>query len=207
MINVYTFDKTRLAENTYLIVDVMTGDKAIIDPSYRGEDLLALIGDAASLKYFILTHGHGDHMQVLPWYQTEFKDALLVVSEQEKTLIQEATSQGARFMEDNTPIGEPDIRISDGQIFKLGETALKFLHTPGHSEGSMCILADNYLFSGDTLFYHSVGATHFPTGNQNDLFDSIKNKLFKLSSEIKVMPGHGEPTTIAEELANNPYIL
>jgi len=82
---------------------------------------------------------------------------------------------------------------------------LKFIHTPGHSKGSSCILVEDALFSGDTLFFNSIGRTDLYGGDGRKIIESIKNKLLILPEETKVYPGHGQSTTIKNELKKNPF--
>ena len=103
-----------------------------------------------------------------------------------------------------------DIYVEDGQEITVGNTALKFLHTPGHSPGGMCIIAsegDNMVcYSGDTLFRFSVGRTDLYGGDMDILADSIINKLYVLPDETIVLPGHMGNTTIGEEKRYNPFV-
>ena len=89
---------------------------------------------------------------------------------------------------------------------KLGGSEISFIGTPGHSSGSMCILAGKNLFSGDTLFQASVGRTDFPTGSWEALEASIKEKLFVLPDDTRVLPGHMDETTIGFEKRYNPFV-
>ena len=98
-----------------------------------------------------------------------------------------------------------DAVLHDGQIFKVGDLDIKVMLTPGHSVGSTCFLIEDNLFSGDTLFRETVGITNYPGGSSEQMLQSIE-KLKKLDPAIKVYPGHGEYTTVAHELQNNPYM-
>jgi glyoxylase-like metal-dependent hydrolase (beta-lactamase superfamily II) len=97
--------------------------------------------------------------------------------------------------------------VSEGDIFKLGDTELKAISTPGHTKGGMCYLtSDGKLFSGDTLFYTSVGRTDFMGGSWQEIVHSVKDKLFNLPDDTKVFPGHGPQTTIGFEKNNNEIL-
>lgn len=102
------------------------------------------------------------------------------------------------------PIGQ---LLSDGDELLLGTTVIRLIHTPGHTPGSSAfyIPEARLLFSGDTLFQQSIGRTDLPGGSYEDELDSIKNKLFCLPDDTKVLPGHGPSTTIGWEKQNNPY--
>ena len=103
---------------------------------------------------------------------------------------------------------EPDRFIVDGDILKVGPLELKIIETPGHSPGgiSIFIKSESALFSGDTLFFRSIGRTDFDYGSMSKLQDSIRNKLYKLPDETTVYTGHGEPTTIGDEKRSNMFI-
>lgn len=96
--------------------------------------------------------------------------------------------------------------MKDQEEISTGPFKLKFIHTPGHTKGGMCILVNEVLFSGDTLFRQSIGRTDFPGGDFNEIKASINQKLFALPGEIDVFPGHMGPTTIEYEKENNPFV-
>ena len=100
----------------------------------------------------------------------------------------------------------PDITVNDGDTLQVGNMELKFLHTPGHSPGGMCIVTGNVVFSGDTLFCASIGRTDFPGCSFNDLAEAIRTKLYVLPDDTQVLPGHMGPTTIGYEKENNPFV-
>jgi glyoxylase-like metal-dependent hydrolase (beta-lactamase superfamily II) len=103
-------------------------------------------------------------------------------------------------------LGRKAIPVTDGDELPFGEDAsIRMLHTPGHTDGSSCFLFRSTLFSGDTLFAGSVGGIFADVSTYEDLLASIRFKLFALDEETVVMPGHGPPTTIAEEKAHNPF--
>lgn len=183
-----------LQENTYLIIDNNSGDKAIIDPGYIGDMVTKDIGDDSTLKYVLLTHAHDDHLSSAEEYLNKYKNAKFVASIKEKYLI------GKSFCP------KVDIFVEEGDEIVLGETKISFIETPGHTEGSMCIIADDNIFSGDTLFRFSVGNTSFETGNWDALQDSILKKLYTLNDDMKVFPGHGPYTTIGDEKRGNPFV-
>jgi len=96
--------------------------------------------------------------------------------------------------------------LNAGDKYCLGNHTLKVIHTPGHTAGSICLLIDKYLISGDTLFEQSIGRTDFPGGSHTDIIKSIKEKLFILPDDILVFPGHGPTTSIGLEKINNPFV-
>ena len=110
-------------------------------------------------------------------------------------------------------LGIPDVQpaekvttFNENSDLRLGNKKIKIIHTPGHTQGSCCFLIDNELFSGDTLFYGSVGRTDLAGGNFKQLQNSIVNKLFKLDDNINVYPGHDTRTTIGKKKKyNSPF--
>ena len=96
--------------------------------------------------------------------------------------------------------------MTDGEERDFDGISVKCIYTPGHTDGSVCYLIENNLFSGDTLFKRSIGRCDLPTGNMDILEDSIKNIIYKMDENIVVYPGHGEETTIGYEKKNNLYI-
>lgn len=196
-----------LQENTYLIIDNESGHKAIIDPGYFGNLVVNDIMDESSLKYIFLTHAHVDHFSAAEEYLKIYKEAKFVASCNEKYLLNKDWSKDSIQKNiGNTFCPKVDIFVKEGDEISLGDTKLKFIETPGHTEGSMCIIADDNIFSGDTLFRFSVGNTSFETGNWDALQDSILKKLYTLNDDMKVFPGHGPYTTIGDEKRGNPFV-
>ena len=103
-------------------------------------------------------------------------------------------------------IFDADIYVNDGDRLTVGNTEWTFLHTPGHTEGGMCILSGDKLFSGDTLFRASIGRTDFPGGDFGKIVDSIRTKLYTLPDNTMVYPGHMGSTTIEYEKRHNPFV-
>jgi len=98
-----------------------------------------------------------------------------------------------------------DILLQENDLLKCGNLEFKIIHTPGHTPCGICLLLENNLFSGDTLFKHSIGRSDLPGGETEDLIKNIKEKLFILGDNTQVYPGHGESTSIKEEKIKNPF--
>ena len=96
--------------------------------------------------------------------------------------------------------------INDNDIIKLGETEIKVIHTPGHTQGGVCFYTNGVLFSGDTIFKESVGRCDLPGGNFEQIVESIEQKIFTLPEETIIYPGHGKSTNIAWEKEHNTYL-
>jgi glyoxylase-like metal-dependent hydrolase (beta-lactamase superfamily II) len=108
------------------------------------------------------------------------------------------------------PVPRPDLLVEDGDTLAIGSAAVKILHTPGHSRGGICLLAEGHLFSGDTLFVGSVGRTDLPGASWDELSTSLREKILCLPGDTRVWPGHDYgslPTNLLEvERRDNPFI-
>ena len=190
------YEKGPLQANNYLLTD--NGESVLIDCSGAFDDI-------KNLKYILLTHGHFDHVLGVNEMKKRtgakvyvFKDDVQRMNESPQIM----ESFGVGGVE--TPVA--DEFLTDGQVFKFGNSEIKVIHTPGHTEGGVCYLVDGKLFSGDTLFKESVGRCDLAGGNFKKLQHSVKDILFKLDDETEVFPGHGMSTTIGYEKANNEII-
>lgn len=192
-------------ENTYIIIDEATRKAAVVDPGVYSDEIAECLSDC-ELEYVLLTHGHGDHIKDINLYIDNYPGVKVVAGEDEVEFLADPNLNGTATMT-RTPISvKVDIATNDDTELSLGDVSLRFVQTPGHTPGGQCIIADNYMFSGDTLFFMSVGATHFPGGDWDTLKASIQNKLFALDDEIIVLPGHGGKTSIGYEKRANPFV-
>ena len=197
-----------LQANTYLAVDEKTNEGFIVDPGGYNKVLTKEVRDNdVKIKYIILTHGHSDHICGVNEHKAEFPDAKIVAYKDEEAMLENPNlNQSPGF---GVPYStKADILVSDGDELKVGDVTLKFIHTPGHTEGGMCIYVEEAkaLFSGDTLFRQSIGRTDFPGGSYKEIMDSIRKKLFLLPDDTNVFPGHMGTTSIGFERENNPFV-
>lgn len=193
--------------NTYIGVDEESGCSILVDPGgYNQETVDFIRRNGDSLLYIILTHGHGDHIGGVLQYQQLFPQAKLVAGEHEKELLEDPSLNASYEICGKRISLTADIWVREGDTLMVGETELKFIYTPGHTLGGICILAGDVLFSGDTLFCRSIGRTDFPGGSFEQIRNSIRNKLFILPDKTRVLPGHMGPTTIEEEKRSNPFV-
>lgn len=207
----FTFNPVQ--ENTYLLWDEQTLEAAIVDTgAWDRQEEQSLAGSIEALglklKYALQTHAHFDHTFGLPFVHRTY-GLKPVFHKDEVDIYRQMPSMAARFGL-NMGGGMPPIGqlLSDGDELLLGTTVIRLIHTPGHTSGSSAfyIPEAGLLFSGDTLFLQSIGRTDLPGGSYEDELDSIKNKLFCLPDDTKVLPGHGPSTTIGWEKQNNPYV-
>lgn len=197
-----------LQANTYLAIDEKTNEGFIVDPGGYNKVLTKEVRDNdVNIKYIILTHGHSDHICGVNEHKAEFPDAKIVAYKDEEAMLENPNlNQSPGF---GVPYStKADILVSDGDELKVGDVTLKFIHTPGHTEGGMCIYVKEAkaLFSGDTLFRQSIGRTDFPGGSYKEIMDSIRKKLFLLPDDTNVFPGHMGMTSIGFEKENNPFV-
>lgn len=186
-----------LDTNCYVVSDEQSKQAAVIDPAADGDRLAEALGNAGlSLKMILLTHGHYDHVGGVKALH-DATGAPVYLHEADLTL-PEAITGGPLCYTDT---------YADGDRLSVGGIGLTVLHTPGHTPGSVCLLAgDDVLFSGDTLFAGSCGRTDLPGGNPADMLSSLA-KLDALDGDRRVYPGHGADTTLSYERQNNFYLL
>lgn len=196
----------KFAVNCYMIIDETTKEAAIIDPGDQVNVIeRMLVNNEAKLKYIILTHGHGDHIGAVLPLKEKF-NASIIASEDERDMLTNANNNESSRICDYPIEFDADHYVRDNETLQVGEVILRFIKTPGHTMGGMCILADHHLFTGDTLFQRSVGRTDLYGGNHQTLISSIAFKLLLLDDETIVYPGHGPKSTIGYERQNNPFI-
>lgn len=188
--------------NCYIVGDESTKEAFVIDPGADYKEIKKAIDlEGLNPKVAINTHGHGDHIIAngefdLPvWIHSLDADFL---SDPSKNL------SGAFGLMFKT---KPAQRLlQHGDILSLGNYNFEVIHTPGHTPGSICLKSDGVIFTGDTLFYESMGRTDFTYGSEKDIMRSIKERLFTLDDKYVVYPGHGQGTTIGHEKTHNPFI-
>lgn len=206
-IKIKQFIAGQLENNMYLVYEEDTKKAVLIDATAPVPELLDTVKNLGlDVEYILLTHGHFDHILGL----TELKKALgaEAVICHDDLIISDNINEFTRFfggMEESVPPVYEKF-IKDGDVITVGNMQIKVIHTPGHTEGGVCYLLNDNLFSGDTLFMGSIGRTDLFGGNFDKLSDSVKNKLFKLDDNIKVYPGHGPKTTIGYEKKHNEIL-
>ncbi len=196
-----------LQANTYLVCDETSRLGFIVDLGGYSRELKNIIEkNDIQIQYIVLTHGHGDHIGGVQEHLKDFPDAKVVCSKAEEKMLMSPELNEAHHFGPEKVSFRPDILVDDGDTLTVGNMTMKFIMTPGHTEGGMCILVDDVLFSGDTLFCRSIGRTDLAGGDFRTLMESIKNKLFLLPDETQVLPGHMGPTTIGFEKEHNPFV-
>jgi len=195
-----------LSVNTYYVFDENTNKGFIVDPGGYDASLAKLIkADNVTISYIILTHAHHDHIGGVDAFMKEFPEAKLVASKYEKEMLEDSEANFSNYFGQKMTL-KPHIYVDDGETLNAGGLELKFIHTPGHTPGGMCIYVGNCLFSGDTLFQQSIGRTDFPGSSFAKLKKAIHEKLFVLPDNTRVYPGHMGETEIGLEKRNNPFV-
>ena len=197
-----TFHTTALETNTYL---ALNGERAFaVDPGADADKILAAAeAEGAKIEWVLLTHAHFDHIGGVAELQRAgaqvvlHRDDLGIVSSF-KNLAFYAGVKVEKFL--------PDVTVSGGETLDVAGVKVRVIHTPGHTAGGVCYVADDIIFTGDTLFELSYGRTDFPTGSFKELKNSVLNKLFVLSGDYRLLSGHGAPTTLAFEREHNPIL-
>lgn len=198
MLKIFSMVVGAYGENCYAVYDEDSNRSFLVDPGAEHEHILEGL-EKHNLKpeFIVITHGHLDHVGAVDEIAKEF-NIPVYIAEEDITAVREGKSMFGTIKSDVQYIG-------DGDIIKFGNKDINVIATPGHTMGGVCFNIDDILFSGDTLFYTSVGRTDMYGGNYDDIISSVKNKLFILPDDTVVLPGHGQSTSIGFEKANNPF--
>lgn len=194
-----------LSTNSYLLMDSEAREAIIIDPGDEPAKILAMLEPGLTVKAIIATHCHFDHILAVD-YVREALNAKFLIHKDDLPILEEAPREALRWIGINFDAPTPDNFLREGDDLILGSYGVRILHTPGHSPGSICLLVNDILFSGDTLFARSVGRTDLLGGDFNQLINSIKEKIYVLDDDVRVMPGHGEMTRVGIEKLYNPFV-
>ncbi len=189
--------------NCCLIIDEKTNQSALVDCTEFSQKMIDMIGDT-DLRYILLTHGHFDHIIGAKSVKEKY-GAKVVISKADEPMLSSAKLSLAAFCNAPQNNVEADVIVEGGDEITLGETKIKVMATPGHTSGSVCYIAEDCIFSGDTLFCCSCGRTDFPSGSSDEMMSSLQ-KLKSLDGDYKVYTGHNDLTTLDFERKNNPYM-
>jgi glyoxylase-like metal-dependent hydrolase (beta-lactamase superfamily II) len=192
--------------NCYLFGCLATREAVIIDP---GGDA-ALIEDKvaerqAVVKEVLLTHGHFDHIGALTEIRNHYGCPVSIHADEASAITNPMINLSA--LTGGSIVSRAAERVlEDGDHVPVGNLTLDVLHTPGHTRGSICLVHDKLLFSGDTLFNSGIGRTDLPGGNMTELERSIITRIYSLPDDTMVLPGHGDATSVGFEKKHNPYV-
>ncbi len=196
----------QLENNVYLITDENTKKAVLIDAAQYSDEILKYVSDnGIKVEYILLTHGHFDHIAGLNELKAALK-AKAVINENDLTISNNLNEFTRLFGVPDAEVPQYEMFVNDNDVINVGNMVIKVIFTPGHTQGGVCYMIDDKLFSGDTLFKDTVGRTDLFGGSLEKLSASVKDKLFKLDDNITVYPGHGPITTIGYEKKNNEIL-
>jgi glyoxylase-like metal-dependent hydrolase (beta-lactamase superfamily II) len=194
-----TFTVGGLSTNCYVVSSEQTKDAIIIDPGIdlilEADQIYNYVAEAGlKVKLIVNTHGHSDHINGDAIFQEKYNVPICIHRLDAASL---AVLENVHF--------PPTILLDDGSLINFGDESLKVMHTPGHTPGSICLLGDRLVFTGDTLFAGGIGRTDFPGGSDSDMQASLQ-KLQSLPENFLIYPGHGPTSIIGEEKRVNPFL-
>ena len=202
---IHTIPVGPLWTNCYIVADDVK-NAVIIDPGFEAWKISALIDENGYKPgYIILTHGHYDHKTAAVQLKEKYGIPVVISRPEAPFMTDRNLNLSVILKRIDLKLEPADILVGDGEALTCGELEFKFILTPGHTAGSMCIICGDSIFTGDTLFAGDVGRTDLPTGNEAALRRSIKEKLAVLDFDYKVYPGHMKSTTLFHEKKNNPH--
>jgi hydroxyacylglutathione hydrolase len=179
---------------------------AIIDPGFEPERIYNKVKVLkGKTKYIINTHGHIDHTGANVKLK-EYTGAKILVHHRDAELLTQPSKNLAFFLGEPVATCQADVLLHEGEVVEVGEEKLKVVHTPGHTKGSMCLVTNEFAFTGDTLFIDSIGRTDFPDGSERDILGSLRRLKEILTDKMAIYPGHGEPGTFGDAKELNPFL-
>ena len=184
-------------------------DCCIVDVGFEPKPMLDFInGQALRPNKVVLTHAHVDHIGGLTTVRESYPNIPILIHEAERDFLGDPGLNLSSLLADPVMAPEPTETIQHGQHLDLANNVFEVRHTPGHSPGGISLIQEQNQIAlvGDTLFNGSIGRTDFPTSNSDQLLRSIRDQLFTLSDQTRVLPGHMDQTTIGRERATNPFV-
>jgi glyoxylase-like metal-dependent hydrolase (beta-lactamase superfamily II) len=195
--------------NCSIIGDEQTREAMVIDPGDNIEQIMAIVGKhGLTVKQIVVTHAHIDHVGGAMKLKAR-TGAPILLNQNDQALLKMLPMQAAWIGASQPDAVEIDQPVRDTDVIAVGQLSATVLHTPGHTEGSICLYfaPQQTLVAGDTLFAGSIGRTDLPGGNFDQIMRSLHDRVLALPDETTVVPGHGPLTTIGEERQSNPFLV
>lgn len=195
--------------NCSILGDETSHEAIVVDPGDDIPKILSLLDrHHLTVKFIVITHAHIDHIAGAHRLK-QLTGAPILYNQNDLPLVKMMDMQAAWLGIATPEVAAPDASLTEGQTIAITGLSGSILHTPGHTQGSICLYIPQHslLLAGDTLFAGSVGRTDLPGGNSRQLIDSIHSKLMPLPDQTIVVPGHGPKTSIGEERETNPFIV
>lgn len=195
--------------NCSVIGDETTREAMVIDPGDDIKDVLALVRKHnLTVKQIVVTHAHIDHVGGAMKLRAA-TGAPILLNQNDQALLKMLDVQATWIGVEDPGKVEIDQNIEQGDTVQAGSLTANVIHTPGHTEGSVCLYfpVEKKLIAGDTLFAGSIGRTDLPGGSMRQIINSLHEKVLTLPDETVVVPGHGPLTTIGEERESNPFLV
>jgi len=194
--------------NCSIIGDEQTREAMVIDPGDQIEDILRVLkAENLTLKQIVVTHAHIDHVGGAMKLKAA-TGAPILMNQKDEVLLKMLDVQASWIGMKPPGAVQVDEAVGEGRILQVGNLSSTVIHTPGHTEGSICLYfpEQKTLIAGDTLFAGSIGRTDLPGGSFEKIIRSLHNQLLQLPDDTQVVPGHGPMTTIGQERESNPFL-
>jgi hydroxyacylglutathione hydrolase len=194
--------------NCSILADEQTREAMVIDPGDQIDDILKILAEEKlTLKQIVITHAHIDHVGGAMKLKAA-TGAPILMNQSDYALLKMLPVQAAWVGMRPPGTVEVDEAVGEGRVLKIGSIPVNVIHTPGHTEGSICLFLpdEKKLIAGDTLFAGSIGRTDLPGGSMDKIMRSLHTRVLALPDETEVTPGHGPQTTIGDERETNPFL-
>jgi hydroxyacylglutathione hydrolase len=194
--------------NCCVIGDEQTREAMVIDPGDQIEDILTILkNENLALKQIVVTHAHIDHVGGAMKLKAA-TGAPILMNQKDEALLKMLDVQAAWVGMRPPGAVQVDENVAEGRVLQVGNISSRVIHTPGHTEGSICLYfpEQRILLAGDTLFAGSIGRTDLPGGSYEKIMRSLHNQVLELPDDTHVIPGHGPVTTIGQERETNPFL-
>jgi glyoxylase-like metal-dependent hydrolase (beta-lactamase superfamily II) len=193
-----------IGTNCYLLHS--NRDIAVIDPGFDGSKIINQANTLdGKITHIINTHGHIDHVSANKMIKDE-TDAKIYIHKDDADLLVHPAKNLSFLIGEYISLPAADVIVNEGDIIKVGNVELKVIHTPGHTKGGICLFTDKFAFTGDTLFFDSIGRTDFPDASEKQIFSSLRKLKQLLNDDMIIYPGHGEWGSFSEVKRINPFL-